>query len=188
MICIEAAGIWKYPQSCASDSLFLPPDCRPRPVEASPIRAKSKNRHPAWLVLPDFSLERSSACAIFVVSQLGRGCRCTSHDCGNAVPGGKKLVPFARMEKSSRKTRSVQCRPEPVSGAREMKTRRAGVKSWIDTAEQDLEIRRNEVGHLSAMCALKIFCGRTAERDTALHIRGGAHFILRTTGRRHVKC
>ena len=188
MICVEPAGIWKYPQSSTSDALFLSPDSRARPVESNSISSKSENRHPARLVLPDFSLERGSACSIFIVIELGGGGRCTPHDCGDPIPCGKKLVALARMQKTGRKTCSEQGRPEPVAGPREMKTRRTGVKPWIDSTEEDLEIRGNEVGHRSAMCTLEIFCSRTAERDVALHIRGGAHFMRCTTQRRYVEC
>ena len=188
MICIEPAGIRKYPQSCTSDALFLSPDSRSRPVESNSRRSKSENRRPIGLVFPDFFLECGSACAIFIVIELGGGGRCASDDCGDAVPCGKKLVAFARMQKASRKTGSEQRGPEPVARTREMKTGRTGVKSWIDSTEQDLEIRRNEVWHRRAMCTLEIFCSRTAEGDLALHIRGEAHFMRRTTRRRHVKC
>src|SRR5579871_5237177 len=50
----------------------------------------------------------------------------------------------------------MQSRPEPIAGSREMMPGRARVQTWIDAAEQDVEIRRDDVLNRLAVRALEV--------------------------------
>jgi hypothetical protein len=60
------------------------------------------------------------------------------------------------MKKARGKARRVKRRPEPVAGAREVGSGGGGVKPGVDAAEENLEVRRDDVAQALACRSLKI--------------------------------
>ena len=183
MIGVQPARIRKNPQPGLSNSLLLTTGFGSRPVESCAICAEPKHSDPSRLVFLHFALQSDTARTIFVIIEL-RGCRRgSSNDCRNSISRCKELIPLARMKKTIRKSSGVECRPEPVAGSCEMQCRSTGIESRIYSAEEDLEIRRNQIGYCFPMRASELFGSRSAKDRLALHIRGRSHFMPRTTKR-----
>jgi hypothetical protein len=57
----------------------------------------------------------------------------------------QQLALFGRMEKARREAGLVNRRPEAITRASEMLLHRGRVEAGIDTAEEDVEIRRDDI-------------------------------------------
>jgi len=60
------------------------------------------------------------------------------------------------MKQARRDPRRMQRRPEAIAGTRKVKARRGGVEAWVDAAEQDLQVGRDDVAQAPAGRRLKI--------------------------------
>jgi hypothetical protein len=60
------------------------------------------------------------------------------------------------MEKARREARGVQRRPEAVAGPREVEAGRRRVQAGIDAAEQDLQVRGDDVAQALAVRGAKL--------------------------------
>jgi hypothetical protein len=66
---------------------------------------------------------------------------------------------FKGRQDPVRKSGCMQNRPEPISGPCKMMADRAGIQSRIDAAEQDFQIRDDQVGNSLAFRSGNLFSG-----------------------------
>ncbi len=67
------------------------------------------------------------------------------------------------------KSGGVQCRPEAISRPSEVVARGSGVEPGIDTAEQHLEIRTDQVRNRAAYGSRDLSLGRPGEARGTIH-------------------
>lgn len=110
-------------------------------------------------VLFYFALEGDPAGTIFFVAELGGGCRRSANDGSYSITAREQLIPLAGMKKPISESGGVQRRPEAIAGSRKVQPRGSGVESGIDPAEQNLQVRRNQVRNDSTVGLSKVFRG-----------------------------
>ena len=143
---VEAGGVREDPDARLPDRLFLQAELCFRALEGGAVGADAHHREVAWLVLQDLACQGAGAGAQLVGSQLVRGRGGAGDDVRDAVAELQELVLRGRVEEVRGEPRTVQGGPEAVAGTAEVLLDGGGVEAGVDAAEEDVEVRRDDIG------------------------------------------
>src|SRR5438128_9980985 len=88
-----------------------------------------------------------------------RGSRCALAKIGDAIPSPQQLAFFERRQEAFRETGGVERGPKAISRPGKVMPDRRGVESRIDSTEQNLERRGDDVRHFLIVSGRKLFSG-----------------------------
>ena len=157
---VQAARTREYPDAGAFEALGLLAERRLWRGECEAIGAHAQESDDAGPVAPYLSLQPLSP-----IEELGRvefvsACGGAGDQVGEAVPLFEEEILFPWPEPARREPAGMQRRPEAVAGAREMVASGGRVEAGIDAAEEDLQVRRDDVAQRLRASGLELLSGR----------------------------
>src|SRR5688572_21982256 len=146
MVGVESAGIGQHPKARPGESSFLPSQARSRTLKRGSKCTDTKHGEPSRAKRTDLPLQHCQTFDELCFAQLGRGGGGAPDEVGEpTAPFGQQMV-LVRPEQPAGKSARVQRWPEPVSWTGKVMTGRRRVETRIDPAEDDAEIRFQDVG------------------------------------------
>ena len=163
---VQAAGVRQHPEQRPGELVRLPAERRPRASEGDAVGADADDGDGARPVAADLALEPRPAGADFVGGELVRGRGRAGDEVGDADAAGEQLGTLARMQLDRREAGGGERRPEAVAGAGEVPARRRRVEARVDAAEEDVEIRSDDVTQRAARQEPAVSPGSVSREDT----------------------
>ncbi len=144
---IEAAGVRQHPNAGRSHSLSLRSEDRPGTPECRSVGADAEQGNPSWRVTHHFAFEEAPAMNQVSFRELISTSRRLGDQVGNADMAEQEKGAFPRRQKPLGKAGIMKGSPEAVSRPREMITDGGGIETRINSAEQNDEAGRDNIGH-----------------------------------------
>jgi hypothetical protein len=143
---VQTARVREDPDLRGTDRFVLQTQLRFRAIECGAVGADADDGEVPRCVAFHFAREDLPAFDQLFAGQLGGGGGGAGDDVGDADAEVEELALLGGREEARREAGAMERGPEAVPGSSEMLLDGSGVEAGIDAAEEDVEVRRDDVG------------------------------------------
>ncbi len=143
---VQSARVREHPDLRGADRFILQTHRRFRSIECRAIGADADDGEEPRCVAFHFAREDPAAFDELFARQLVGGGGGAGDDVGDADAEVQELALLRGREEARREAGAMERGPEAVAGSSEMLLDGSGVEAGIDAAEEDVEVRRDDVG------------------------------------------